>query len=422
MVCLGLSRFVLYHLAHKVGMKVGMVRSLNKLSDVSARAAKAPGRYSDGGGLYLSVGPTGSKSWVFVWTRSGKKREMGLGAYPTVTVAKARTKAATCRMAVEEGRDPIAERAKEAEPTFGECADRYIASIRSEWRNAKHEYQWNQTLTSFCQDIRPKHVSEITTDDVLRVLLPLWQAKAETASRLRGRIERVLEFAKVKGWRSGENPAAWRGNLRNLLPKRQRLQRGHQPAMPYSDVPAFVERLRRSDAMAARALEFTILTVARSGEALGATWKEIDFKAKLWNVPKERMKAGTPHTVPLSKAAISILQTLHENSQGKFVFSLVKDKPLSNMAMMMLLRRMKETEITVHGFRSSFRDWCGDATRFPREVAEAALAHKVGDEVERAYRRSDALEKRRKLMQAWADYCEAKPAGNVIKLDKARKP
>ena len=232
----------------------------------------------------------------------------------------------------------------------------------------------------------------------------------------------MLEFAKVKGWRSGENPAAWRGNLRNLLPKRQRLQRGHQPAMPYSDVPAFVERLRRSDAMAARALEFTILTVARSGEALGATWKEIDFKAKLWNVPKERMKAGTPHTVPLSKAAISILQTLHENSQGKFVFSLVKDKPLSNMAMMMLLRRMKETEITVHGFRSSFRDWCGDATRFPREVAEAALAHKVGDEVERAYRRSDALEKRRKLMQAWADYCEAKPAGNVIKLDKARKP
>ena len=215
----------------------------------------------------------------------------------------------------------------------------------------------------------------------------------------------------MKGWRSGENPAAWRGNLRNLLPKRQRLQRGHQPAMPYVDIPAFIERLRVSDAMAARALEFTILTVARSGEMLGATWKEIDFKAKLWNVPKERMKAGVPHTVPLSIAAMSLLEKLHLNSQSEFVFMRTKDKPLSNMAMMMLLRRMKHNDITVHGFRSSFRDWCGDTTSFPREVAEAALAHKVGDEMERAYRRSDALEKRRKLMQAWADYI-----GTVVEL------
>ena len=418
MVCLGLSRFVLYHSAHKVGIKVGMARSLNKLSDVSARSAKLPGRYSDGGGLYLFVGPTGSKSWVFIWTRSGKKREMGLGAYPVVSLAKARLKAADCRIAVQEGRDPIAEKAKQAEPTFGECADLYVATVKSEWRDAKHEYQWNQTLTNFCQDIRPKRVSAITTDDILKVLSPMWQAKAETASRLRGRLERVLEFAKVKGWRLGENPAAWRGNLRNLLPKRQRLQRGHQAAMPYVDIPDFVDRLKQSDAMAARALEFTILTVARSGETLGATWKEIDFKAKLWNVPMERMKAGAPHTVPLSAAAMSILEALYENRQGDYIFTRVADKPLSNMAMMMMLRRMKHADITVHGFRSGFRDWCGDATNFPREVAEAALAHKVGDAVERAYRRSDALEKRRTLMQAWADYVCTVRTGNVVPIRK----
>ncbi|RWQ27533.1 integrase arm-type DNA-binding domain-containing protein [Mesorhizobium sp.] len=395
-----------------------MARTLHKLSDVAVKAEKASGRHSDGGGLYLWVSPSGSKSWLFMWARDGKRREMGLGAYPTVSLAKARARAVDCRSAVEEGRDPIAEKAKEAEPTFGECADKYITTIKSEWRNAKHEYQWNQTLTSFCESIRPKRVSTVTTEDVLGVLAPIWMVKAETASRLRGRIERVLEFAKVKGWRSGENPAAWRGNLRNLLPKRQRLQRGHQPAMPYSEIPAFVLRLRKAEAMAARALEFTILTVARSGETLGATWKEIDFKGKLWNVPKERMKAGAPHTVPLSIEALAILEALHEQRQEgqQFIFTRDSENPLSNMAMMMLLRRMKQTEITVHGFRSGFRDWCGDATSFPREVAEAALAHKVGDETERAYRRSDALEKRRKLMQAWADYLKASKANNVVKL------
>ena len=216
-------------------------RSLHKLSDVTAKSVKAPGRHSDGGGLYLYVSPSGTKSWVFMWTRDGRRREMGLGAYPAVSLAKARQKALGCRNAVQDGRDPIAEKAKEAEPTFGECADRYIESIKSEWRNAKHEYQWNQTLTAYCGAIREKRVSEVGTDDVLKVLKPIWQSKNETASRLRGRIERVLDFAKVKGWRSGENPAVWRGHLRNILPKRQKLQRGHLPAMRISgcaQVPA----------------------------------------------------------------------------------------------------------------------------------------------------------------------------------------
>jgi integrase len=395
-----------------------MARTLHKLSDATVKAEKKAGRHADGGGLYLNVGPTGKKSWLFMWVpRGGKRREMGLGAYPTTTLAKARAKAAESRATIEEGRDPIAEKAKQAEPTFAECAEMYIGSIKSEWRNAKHEYQWKQTLSeSYCAQILSKKVSTITTEDVLSVLKPVWQAKSETASRLRGRIERVLEFAKVKGWRSGENPAAWRGNLRNLLPKRQKLQRGHQPAMPYREVPAFVQRLRASEALAARALEFAILTVGRSGEVVGAKWPEIDFDEKVWSVPKERMKAGVAHSVPLSGAAVKLLTTLHEHRISEFVFARTKEKPLSDMAMLMLLRRMKLTDITVHGFRSSFRDWCGDATAFPREVAEAALAHKVGDETERAYRRSDALEKRRKLMTAWANYVIAKPSSKVVRL------
>lgn len=390
------------------------------MSDASVKAEKKPGRHSDGGGLYLNVGPTGKKSWLFMWVpKGGKRREMGLGAYPTVKLANARTRASECRTAVSEGRDPIVDKAKEAEPTFGECVDMFVSSIKSEWRNEKHQAQWKMTLSdAYCASIRPKQVSTITTEDVLSVLKPVWLDKNETASRLRGRIERVLEFAKVKGWRSGENPAAWRGNLRNLLPKRQKLQRGHQPAMRYQDVPAFVERLRASEALAARALEFVILTVGRSGEVVGAKWSEIDFTQKLWNVPKERMKAGVSHTVPLSGAAVKLLKALHEHRTSEYAFPRTEEKPLSDMAMLMLLRRMKLIDVTVHGFRSSFRDWCGDATSFPREVAEAALAHKVGDETERAYRRSDALEKRRKLMQAWADYVGAAKAGNVTQFRK----
>ncbi|MBZ9975962.1 tyrosine-type recombinase/integrase [Mesorhizobium sp. BR-1-1-10] len=406
-----------------------MARPLNKLTDTECKAVLRPGRHGDGGGLYLDVKPTGAKSWVFVWTanivKDGKQtrrwKEMGLGAYPAVKLATARKLAAEHREGVAHGRDPIAERRKEAEPTFGECVDKFLGTMESQWRNAKHQAQWRMTLTDYAASITAMKVSSITTDDVLRVLNPIWQSKAETASRLRGRIERVLTFAKGKGWRSGENPATWRGHLDGVLPVRNRLTRGHHKAMRYVDVPAFVQRLRGHDAMSARALEFLILTAARSGEVLNATWREFDFDAALWTVPASRMKAGKEHRVPLSKPAVVIAKALHEVRISEYVFpGHARGRPLSNMAFAKLIERMKVEGVTPHGFRSAFRDWAGDATHFPRDVAEQALAHRVGDATERAYRRSDALEKRRKLMDAWASYCTVVRSGNVVKLESKK--
>ena len=299
-----------------------MTRPINKLSDVAVKATAKPGRRSDGGGLYLSVGPTGGKSWTFVWTRDGKKREMGLGAYPAVSLSKARQIASDCRVVVAEGGDPIAERNKDAEPTFAEATRLFLADNKAGWRNDKHKAQWDMTLgDAYCSHLQPMQVSAIGTEDVLKVLKPIWLSKAETASRLRGRIERVLSFAKVKGWRSGENPAAWRGHLDALLPKRQKLQRGHHAAMPYSDVPGFVERLRGAEALAARALEFLILTAGRSGEVLGTTWDEIDFEQAVWTVPAVRMKAGKEHRVPLSKPALAIVEGAPRGSHLRLCLS-----------------------------------------------------------------------------------------------------
>ncbi|MEI8697658.1 tyrosine-type recombinase/integrase [Mesorhizobium sp. ISC15] len=387
-----------------------MARTLQKLSDTKIKSdSLKPGRHSDGGGLYLNVSPSGSKSWLFMWTPAGgKRREMGFGAYPGVPLASARKKAADYRAAVAEGRDPIAEKAKEAEPTFGECADKFLALMEASWRNDKHRTQWRMTLTEYCGPIRTKRVSEVGTDDVLTILSPIWNSKPETASRLRGRIERVLDFAKAKGWRRGANPALWRGHLKNVLPARQRLSRGHHAAMPYADVPAFVLRLRNAEAMAGRALEFLILTAARSGEVYGAEWSEFDLHKTIWTIPAGRMKAATEHRIPLSSPALAIVKSLHELRLSKFVFPGQRpNSPLSSSAMEMLLRRMKTDAYTVHGFRSAFRDWAGDETGFPREVAEAALAHRVGNATEQAYRRADAVEKRRKLMAAWAAFCGA---------------
>ena len=308
-----------------------MARTLNKLSDASAKAAKKPGRHSDGGGLYLNVSPTGTKSWLFMWVRDGKRREMGLGAYPSVSLAVARQKAGEYRIVVASGRDPIAERDREDVPTFGECCEKFLASMEKSWRNERHRWQWRMTLAEYAKPINKRKVSEINTEDVLSVLNPIWLTRHETASRLRGRIERVLDFAKAKGWRSGENPALWRGHLKNVLPARQKLTRGHHAAMPYTDVPAFVTRLQASEALAARALEFLILCASRSGEVYGAKWSEIDFDAGIWIIPRERTKAGKEHRVPLSKRALEIVKALNEVQVNDFVFpGEKKNRPLSH--------------------------------------------------------------------------------------------
>jgi integrase len=394
-----------------------LARATNKLTDTECKAAIKPGMLGDGGGLYLNVKPSGAKSWAFIWKQNGKRNEMGLGAYPTVKLAKARALAVECRQAVAEGRNPIAERKKEAVPSFGDCADMFLASMEGQWRNEKHRAQWRMTLEQYASPLRAKSVSDISTDDVLNVLTPIWQSKAETASRLRGRIERVLDYAKARGWRTGENPALWRGHLKNILPARQKLTRGHHAAMPYRDVPAFMEQLPGKEAMAARGLEFLILTAARSGEVLGSTWSEMDLENSVWTIPAKRMKAGKEHRVPLSPRALAIVKELHETRISDYVFPGQRpNRPLSEMAFEMLMRRMKADAFTVHGFRSAFRDWAGDETQFPRDIAEEALAHRVGDATERAYRRADALEKRRKLMGAWAAHCSGQFKDNVVRL------
>lgn len=395
-----------------------MALALNKLNARGVTAITKPGRHGDGGGLYLVVDKSGAKRWVFLYRRDGTLREMGLGGLKAVTLARARELAGQARANLQAGVDPIAAKnnAPVVVPTFGEEADDFIVAMGPQFRNAKHLDQWKMTLKVYAAPLRAKRVDEVSTADLLEVLKPIWLAKPETAARLRGRIERVLDAAKARGHRSGENPALWRGHLDKLLPKRRKLARGHHAAMPYGAVPAFVADLRKRDAMAARALEFTILTAARSGETFGATWKEIDLEAALWTIPAGRMKAGREHRVPLTSRAVNILTELaglgaHPDA---YVFPGQREgRPLSIMAMDMILRRMK-VDVTVHGFRSSFRDWAGEETAFPRDVAEAALAHAVGDQTERAYRRGDALEKRRKLMAAWADFCEPKKPRSVF--------
>jgi len=384
-----------------------------------------PGRNADGGGLYLVVDKGGAKRWVFLFRWDKKLKEMGLGGVIAVSLAKARELAAGCRAQLAVGVNPIAARraVKTEIPTFGVFADAFVATKEVEWRNAKHQYQWRMTLTTYAKPLRPKLVSEITTEDVLSTLKPLWTIKSETASRLRGRIEAVLDAARAAGHRAGENPARWRGHLDKLLPRPRKLARGHHAAMPYVEVPAFIARLRERAAVAARALEFTVLTAARSGEVLGMIWAEIDLDAKLWVVPGARMKAGREHRVPLSDEALKIIEDVAPlrvgNNSHDYVFpGHRRGRPLSNTATEMLLRRM-EVNVTTHGFRSSFRDWAGDSTQFPREVAEAALAHTVGDETERAYRRGDALAKRRELMDAWAHYLEGRQQGLVVPLRRA---
>jgi len=398
-----------------------MARAIQKLTARAAETISKPGRHSDGGGLYLSISGDGRRRWVFLYTWRGKLREAGLGsaAKGGVPLKAAREKAAEGRSLVKAGVDPIVEWNKpEAEevPTFGKMADDYLAAHESGFRNEKHKAQWRMTLTRYCEPIRSTPVDEVDTEAVLSVLKPLWARAPETASRLRGRIEAVLDAAKARGFidRNQANPACWRGHLDKLLPKRAKLTRGHHAAMPYADIPAFVRELRQRPATAARALELCILTAARSGEALAARWPEFDLEGKVWTVPAARTKAAREHRVPLSDSALAILGEMAATRAGDYVFPGQRQgRALSGMAFEMLLRRFK-LPYTAHGFRSSFRDWAGNETHFPRELAEHALAHVIGDKAEQAYRRSDALARRRELMEAWAQHCEGSTADKVV--------
>src|SRR5271166_6289475 len=402
-----------------------MARTRNKLTARAVASLSRPGKHSDGGGLYLRIDNDDvsiRRRWIFRFVSRDRTREMGLGGYPEVSLADARKARDAAEKFVQSGQDPIAarddeRRAQIGKPTFGQMADAVVEAKSSEWRNDKHREQWKMTLEYYAAPLRSRPVDEIDTDAVLSVLQPIWQGKPETASRLRGRIEAVLDAARAKGHipRNEANPARWRGHLDKLLPKRAKPTRGHHAALRYADLPAFIANLRARQATAALALEFCVLTAARSGEVLGARWKEIDLDSRLWTVPAERMKAAREHRIPLSNRAKSILGTLLEARTGEFVFSGRKTgKPLSSMAMEMALRRMKLDDVTVHGFRSAFRDWAGNETEFARELAEAALAHVIGDKAEQAYRRGDALEKRRALMDAWAQWCESKVEGASV--------
>ncbi|MBL8577735.1 MAG: tyrosine-type recombinase/integrase [Mesorhizobium sp.] len=400
--------------------------TLNKLTDKAVQS-KGPGRHSDGGGLYLVVWPSskaptddlkaprkpGSKNWVFMWVpNGGKRREMGLGPYPAISLASAREKASAARTAIAEGLDPIAERDKDkAIPTFAEAVDSFLTEspIAKEWRNEKHRAQWKMTLgDAYCSSIRAKRVSDVSQKDVLAILMPIWDSKAETASRIQGRIENVLAYATTQEWRKGDNPAKWSG-LKNALGKRPEAQ--HHAAMEYKDVPAFVKRLQGAEAMAARALEFLILTASRSGEVFGATWSEFDLDKALWTIPAHRMKANRQHIVPLSPRAVQIVRDRSAAKLSDYVFpGQKKDRPLSGMAFAMLLRRMKLGHITPHGFRSAFRIWARKEAKMPWDLAEESLAHVIGTKTERAYHHDDPdPEGRRTYMDAWTTYVTTVP-------------
>jgi integrase len=425
-----------------------MARAGGKLTARAVATARYPGsparpvRIGDGGGLYLQISPTQTKSWLFRFTLAGKAREMGLGPVGEpprgVSLAAARAAAAEAHGLLRQGLDPIehraqarhraaADRAKAATHTFRAVAEDMIAAREAGWRNAKHRWQWRSSLAAHAYPvIGHMPVAEVGTDDVLRVLRPIWTEKPETASRLRGRIERVLAYAKARGLREGENPAVWRGHLSEALASPRRIEGktpGHQPALPWREVPAFMAELRGRDAIAARALEFAILTAARTGEVLGALWREIDLEGRVWTVPAVRMKTKREHRVPLSEAGLAVLHAVRPLSTGpdSFVFpGQERGRPLSPMAMLMLLRRMDPrgegqpprwrdartgAPIVVHGFRSSFRDWAGEASAHPTDLAEAALAHMLPNKVEAAYARGDLFDKRAVLMNDWAAYC-----------------
>ena len=365
-------------------------------------------------GLYLCVSPSGSRSWIARVNVDGKRREMGLGSFPDVSLSIAREKARAARSDTTMGIDPVAHRKearsarqalKATQKTFADCAKAYIEAHSDSWRNAKHRAQWPATFETYVYPtMGTVLVGEVTQAHVMAVLLPIWKTKTQTATRLRGRIEQVLAWATAAGFRQGENCARWTGLLDQLLPAPGKVSKPkHHPAVRVDDMPAFIKALRQHDGLSPKALEFAVLTAARSGEVRGANWAEIDLEAAVWTVPPERMKAGKEHRVPLSAAAIKLLEAMPRMEGTDLVFPGTKGQPLSDMSLTAVMRRM-DVDAVPHGFRSTFRDWAGDRTNYPRDMAEAALAHKLENKVEEAYRRGDALEKRREMMQAWGQF------------------
>lgn len=405
-----------------------MAREVERLTAMGVTRMKKPGYHNDGEGLYLQVSPSGSKSWVFRYKINKRPREMGLGSLKAFSLAEARTRAKNARQLLADGLDPIERRTEVSEAaaaatrkaanalTFGKAADDYIEAHESSWKNAKHSYQWRQTLDTYAKPvIGHLPVAAVDTDLVLQVLRPIWSTKTETATRLRGRMEKVLDWAKALKHRTGDNPAAWRGNLDKLLPNPNKIAPVvNHPALPYGEMSAFMTELRALPGISPLATEFIILSAVRTGEALGALWSEIDMEGRVWIVPAARMKMGKEHRVPLSNAAVACLKRVKALAgESDFVFPGRKpNTQQSNMSCLALLRRMGRTDIVVHGFRSTFRDWAAEQTAYPRDVAEMALAHAIGDKVEAAYRRGDLFEKRIHLMADWATFCGkvAKPA------------
>jgi integrase len=412
-----------------------MARTIEKLSPAKVQKEKKPGLYGDGAGLYLNVGPTGGKSWVLRYMRDGKAREMGLGPLHTIGLAEARERAREQRRLLLDGVDPLdlkeakrqASRLTAASAiTFKDCAEKFIKTNRPGWRNEKHAAQWDATLSAYAYPvIGGLAVGSVDTSHVTKILEPIWVTKPETASRLRGRIESVLDYARVHRWREGENPARWKGHLENVFPRRSKVAAvEHHAALPWREVGSFMRLLDNEPGTAAVALRFAILTATRTSETLGARWSEIDLPNRVWTIPAERMKAAREHRVPLSASAMDILSEMSKArerlDEDGFVFPGRRPKrPLSNMVFLMMLRRMERSDLTAHGFRSTFRDWAAETGR-AADIAEAALAHTLGNKTATAYQRGDLLERRRKLMDDWAAFCaQEKPAGNVVQLGAA---
>jgi len=394
-----------------------MARQIHRLNALSVKSEIRKGMLADGGGLYLQISAFGTKSWIFRFTRNKRMRDMGLGPFPDVSLLEAREAAQNCRRIVREGFDPIEVRRAEKQAlnavsvktmTFRQCADKYISAHDASWKNIKHARQWTSTLETYAYPVIGNlSVNDVDIGLVLKILEPIWNTKSETASRVRGRIESILDWATARKFREGENPARWKGNLDKLLPARSKIRQvKHHAALPYNDIGPFMAALRQQEGISALGLELLILTAARTGEIIKARWSEIDLSNAVWIIPADRMKAGKEHRIPLSQPALDVLGRLKKVAQNEFALpGLRPNSSLSNMAFLQLLKRMDRKDLTAHGFRSTFKDWATERTNYPNEVSEMALAHSVGNKVEAAYRRGDLFEKRVRIMSDWGRYC-----------------